>query len=119
MDNVPTRNANPGDLRDPATGAFRQFSSPVEGQAALYNDLTMKMTGKSKTGLTPTSSLLDFAKTYAPASDDNDPIKYAADIANQMKISPDTQIGTLVPRIDDFAKAISKNEGFNEESVQA
>lgn len=110
MDTPAVRNQNPGNLRDPATGNFQTFSDPVEGKAALYNDLTAKMTGQSKTGLNGSSSLLDFAKTYAPASDKNDPIQYAADLANKLKVSPDTQIGTLIPRIDDFASAISSNE---------
>ena len=103
------RNQNPGNLRD-SSGGFQKFSDPTEGKAALYNDLTAKMTGKSKTGLTGDSSLLEFAKTYAPASDKNDPVQYAADIANKMGISPDTKIGTLSSRIDDFASAVSSNE---------
>jgi len=103
------RNQNPGNLRD-SSGGFQKFSDPVEGKAALYNDLTAKMTGTSKTGLNGESSLLDFAKTYAPASDKNDPIQYAANLANKMGISPDTKIGTLTSRIDDFASAVSSNE---------
>lgn len=112
MPNVPTTLQNPGDLKDPSTGQLRNFSDPVEGKAALYNDLTSKMTGTSSTGIGPNSSLLDFSKTYAPASDKNDPIQYAANLANQLKVSPDTPIGTLLPRIDDFANAVSHNEGY-------
>ncbi len=109
MTTLAVRNNNMGNLKD-GSGNFQSFSDPVEGKAALYNDLTAKMTGTSKTGLNGDSSLLDFAKTYAPASDKNDPIQYAADIANKMGISPDTKIGTLTPRIDDFASAVASNE---------
>ncbi len=116
QDNIPTRNNNPGDLKNPQTGEFQQFSNPLDGKAALYNDLTAKMTGTSTTGIGPSSSLVDFAKVYAPASDKNDPIQYAANLANQLNISPDTQIGTLKSRIDDFANAISKNEGYQSQT---
>lgn len=104
------RNQNPGNLKDPSTGTFRSFSDPVEGKAALYNDLTAKMTGTSTTGINGESSLIDFAKVYAPAGDKNDPVQYAANIANKMGISPDDKIGTLLPRIDDFASAVMSNE---------
>lgn len=110
MSTPAVQNQNPGNLKDPSTGNFQSFSDPVEGKAALYNDLTAKMTGQSKTGLNGDSSLLDFAKTYAPASDNNDPVQYAANIANKMGISPDTKIGTLSSRIDDFASAVASNE---------
>ncbi len=106
------RNNNPGNLKDPSTGTFRQFNSPEEGRAALYNDLTAKMTGKSTTGIGPDSSLVDFANIYAPSSDKNNPIQYAANLANHLKVSPDTKIGSLQSRIDEFADAVSKNEGY-------
>lgn len=112
MSNLPTRNQNPGDLRDPSTGGFRSFSSPQEGHVALLNDLTAKMTGTSTTGIGPSSTLADFAKVYAPSSDNNDSAKYAADLANKMGVSPDTRIGSLTGRIGDFANAISGNEGY-------
>ena len=52
------------------------------------------------------------------ASDNNDPIQYAANLANKLKISPDTQIGTLKGRIDDFANAVSNNEGYQDSATQ-
>lgn len=118
MANIPTRNNNPGDLKDPQTGNIRQFNNPLEGKAALYNDLTAKMTGTSSTGLNGESSLVDFSKIYAPASDNNNPLQYAANIANQLGVSPDTKIGTLIPRIDEFASAIGKNEGYQGDSIK-
>ena len=113
-------NNSPGNLRDPNTGNFQTFTNPLDGKAALYNDLTAKMTGNSSHNipdgpnagkkLDSNSSVLDFARVYAPTADHNDPVGYAAKIANKMGISPDTPIGTLLPRIEDFASAISSNE---------
>lgn len=110
MTNIPTVQNNPGDLK--SNGQIATYSSPEEGEAALYNDLTAKMTGKSVTGLNGNSSLVDFAKTYAPDSDGNNSLQYAANLANKLHVSPDTKIGTLLPRIDDFASAIAGNEGY-------
>lgn len=110
MPNIPTAQNNPGDIKQ--GGQIATFSSPQEGKAALYNDLTAKMNGTSSTGVGPSSTLVDFAKVYAPAADKNNPLDYAAKLANQLQVSPDTQIGTLHSRIDDFANAISNNEGY-------
>lgn len=110
MANIPTAQNNPGDIKQ--NGQISTFASPEEGKAALYNDLTAKMTGTSTTGIGPSSSLVDFAKVYAPDSDGNNSLQYAANLANKLNVSPDTQIGTLKGRIDDFASAISSNEGY-------
>lgn len=110
MANLPTTLNNPGDLK--GAGKLLAFNDPLEGKAALYNDLTAKMTGKSKY-VTPSSSLVDFSKAYAPESDGNDPLQYAANLANKLGVSPDTKIGTLTGRIDEFANAISQNEGYD------
>lgn len=114
MLNIPTRQNNPGDLK--TGGKIATYNSPIEGKAALYNDLTAKMTGTSSTGLNGNSSLVEFAKTYAPASDNNDPLQYAANLANKLGVSPDTKIGSLTSRIDDFANAVSGNEGYQNSS---
>lgn len=113
MANIPTANNNPGDIRA-ADGSFNiGAKTPLEGQAKLYNDLTAKMTGKSTTGLNGDSTLYEFVQKYAPRGDgSNNPEAYTADLANKLKISPDTKIGTLMPRIDDFAHAISQHEGY-------
>lgn len=110
MANLPTRNNNPGDLRDPSTGTFLTFASPEQGTDALRNDLYGKMTGNTKTGLGPDSSLLQFSSVYAPASDGNNPTQYAQNLASQMGVSTDTPIGQL--NLDDFTSAVAKNEGF-------
>ena len=88
--NPAQRNNNPGNIRDTNTGELRSFKSPQEGWRALREDLTAKLTGKTKTGLTPNSTLYDFAKVYAPERDRNDPKSYAEFVANGLKIKPDT-----------------------------
>ena len=104
------RNNNPGNLRDMSTGQFRQFATPQEGYAALLNDLETKKTGQSRTGLNPDQTLADFAKVYAPASDNNDPAQYTANLANHMGVSPDVQIKDLDTGA--WAEAIAKAEGY-------
>lgn len=80
--NTPSyRNCNPGNLRDRATGKFRVFPDFITGYSALLADLKDKCTGKSASGLQPTSSLLDLFKVYAPSSDHNQPATYASFVA--------------------------------------
>ncbi len=114
--NIPTRTNNPGDLKDPSTGSFKQFSDPKEGYAALLNDLHSKQMGTTTTGLGPSSTLADFAKTYAPESDNNNSAKYAADLANQMGVRPDSQLKEL--DLGKWADAVAKNEGYQSSNTQ-
>lgn len=113
MSTLAVRNNNPGNLRDPKTGSFRQFNTPQEGYEALKNDLHIKMSGQSRTGVTPQSSIEHFASVYAPASDNNDPVGYARNLSSQLGVPSTTPIANLSGRIDDFAKAIAKNEDAN------
>lgn len=103
------KNNNPGNIRDTTTGKFKVFNSPQEGYAALLNDLETKKTGKSTTGLKAEHTLADFAKTYAPPSE-NDSAQYTANLANHMGVSPDTQIKDLDTGA--WAEAIAKAEGY-------
>jgi hypothetical protein len=112
MANIPTRLNNPGDIKDMTTGKFKQFNTPEEGYSALVNDLNIKMSGKSKTGVTPDSDLSHFSSIYAPASDKNDPVSYANNLAKQLNVPVTTKIKDLQPRIHDFARAIATNEGY-------
>lgn len=102
------RNANPGNIKDPATGTFRKFSNPGEGGAALLNDLRAKQTGTTTTGLGPSSTLVDFAEKWAPASDGNNPGQYAANLANYMGVSPAAQLKDL--NLGKWAEAITLAE---------
>jgi len=110
--NIPTSHQNPGDLKDPSTGQIKQFSDSKEGYGALLNDLQGKISGKTSTGLGPNSSLIDFSKVYAPASDNNNPGQYAANLANKMGVAPNATLGSLQPQLGKFAEAVASNEGF-------
>lgn len=112
MENLPTRNQNPGDLKDPSTGTFRKFNSAQEGFDALKNDLQLKISGKSTTGVTPDSDLLHFSSIYAPSSDKNDPVQYAQNLSQKLGVPVNTPIKDLSSRLDDFASAIADNEGY-------
>lgn len=105
---IPTRQNNPGDLK--VGGSIATYKDPQEGYAALLNDLYAKQTGKTSTGLKPTSTLSDFSTKYAPASDGNDPAQYTANLANQMGVAPDTQLKDL--DLGKWADAVAKNEGY-------
>lgn len=109
-DTVSIRNNNPGNLKG-TDGQFQTFATPQEGQQALIADLTAKMTGATSTGLTANSTLQDFANVWAPKSDSNDPTKYAQNLASQLGVPVNTPIGSLMPRINELAAAIAKNEG--------
>ncbi|MDE2102439.1 MAG: hypothetical protein KGL39_34655 [Patescibacteria group bacterium] len=116
-DNMPplaNRNNNPGDLRfigqdqgSPGQGGFAEFPTPEDGTAALLNDI------QSKINRNPKETIDEFAHTYAPPDDGNDSMQYAADLANQLGVSPKTDIGSLQPKIGEFASAIAKNEGYH------
>lgn len=112
MQNIPTQNNNPGNIKDPATGQFKVFSSPEEGFSALTDDLQHKISGATSTGLTGDSTLSDFSNVWAPASDKNDPKQYAQNLASQLGVDTNTPIKALGSRIGDFASAIAKNEGY-------
>jgi hypothetical protein len=115
MPNIPTANNNPGDLHDPSTGAFQNFSNPGQGFAALLNDLQNKIKGNTKTGLNGNSTLMDFAAKWAPDSDGNNSGNYAANLANSLGVRPDAKLSDLQSRLPDFANAVAKHEGWQGE----
>lgn len=100
---------NVGNIRDVKTGKFKQFASAAEGEQALMNQLNIYQTGKSKTGIKPTSTLYQAMAIYAPASDNNNPKQYAEFIAKKMGVSPNTPINQLDPK--GWAAAIKIMEG--------
>lgn len=85
------RHKNPGNLRasnfairiDDGYAVFREFS---DGWMALCGDLTAKCKGArfTRTGLGPESTLGELIKIWAPAADSNDPVNYAAFVAQFM-----------------------------------
>jgi hypothetical protein len=80
------RNNNPGNLRHSRfavdrVGGFARFELYEQGFAALLWDIAAKCTGRTGSGLEPTSTILEFFGVYAPAEDDNHPIAYATFVA--------------------------------------
>lgn len=83
------RNRNPGNLRltnyqRKAYGAvagdkgFAKFPSYEAGFQALMDDIRAKiMGGSAHINYQKNPTLLDYVKVYAPASDGNDPVRYA------------------------------------------
>lgn len=110
MTNLPTRNNNPGDLKDPSTGQFNVFNSPQEGFAALKADLQAKISGNTRTGLGPNSNLQQLASVWAPDSDGNNSTQYAQHLASKLGVAPTASLASL--NVDDLATAISGNEGY-------
>lgn len=110
MTNLPTRNQNPGDLKDPSTGTFRKFNSPQEGFTALKNDLSAKASGNTRTGLGPNSSLKELAYVWAPPSDNNNSEQYAHTLAQKLGTTTDAPLASL--NIDHLASAIADAEGY-------
>ena len=109
MATLADRNNNPGNIRD-SSGNFLKFNSPQEGYAALMNDLQLKKTGGSSHKLSPTSTLADFAKVYAPPNENNS-AQYTANLANHMGVRPDTPIKDL--DVGKWAESIAKAEGYS------
>lgn len=87
---VSYRNRNPGNLREAANSAgmdergYCKFDDLTAGYKALKNDLMDKITGRTRTGLGPYSTILDLIRVWAPASDNNNPERYAAFVADYM-----------------------------------
>lgn len=109
------KNNNPGNLRYAGqsgavdNGGFAKFSDPDSGYLALMNDVRAKVTGATSTKLTPTSTLNDFVKVYAPPNE-NDTDQYVLNLANTLKKAPDTQLKEFQGRENELADAIAKNE---------
>lgn len=110
-------NNNPGNLRyagqpgaTQGKGGFAAFPTLEAGLQALRNDILGKMTGNTRTGLNGNSTLLDFANVYAPKADGNDPAGYAKFLADQLGVSVNTKLGTLVPRVDEVVSAVALKE---------
>lgn len=85
-------NNNPGNLR--GASGWQKFSTPEEGFQALVDDITAKQTGRTTTGLGPTSTLAEFFSKYAPPSE-NDTQRYVDVVAKRLGVTADTQIGKL------------------------
>lgn len=106
------RNNNPGNIK--YSGVFKTmaigedrgaipvgspgfciFKDYTSGRAALETLFKNACSGKSDL-YKPQMSLIDFYRTYAPASDNNLPDRYAGFVAAKIGISTDTQIKNLI-----------------------
>ena len=106
------RNKNPGNLRwSPfqagQRGGFSYFKTYEDGWKALLYDIKCKWTGKTRTGLGPNSTILDFFKVYAPSRDSNNPLRYAQFVAKGLGVSIYTRLGELLER---YKKEVRKEK---------
>lgn len=109
---VAERNHNPLNLK--MGDEFRNFGDDTSGFQAGLADVRAKLEGRSQHGLTGQSTLREFFQVWAPKEDGNDPDSYAARIADWMRISPDTKIGTLKNRSEELARYIARQEGYGD-----
>ena len=106
------RNNNPGNIRPVSGKGFRFFESALEGWEAMKNQLMRYFTGK------PTGRALqtiqDIVSTWAPAGDNNDPKKYAQDVAKWMGVSPNAILNLTDPRtMGALMQSMARKEGYS------
>jgi RHS repeat-associated protein len=91
------RDNNPGDLKSGydsigrdgrGKSAFAIYESADDGWSAL---------GQTLTGKYGDSTIADTMKAFAPASDNNNPVKYAATLAASVGVPVSTKISALTP----------------------
>lgn len=106
------RNNNPGNIRG-NDGNFQVFPDKESGLAAMKNDLTIKVTGKSKAmagkfgeGYQPT--VTNVISTWAPDSE-NDTKAYIATVSKETGFAPDKVLTEA--DIDKLMTAMIKVEG--------
>jgi hypothetical protein len=118
---VSVRQNNPGNIVDPATGKIKTFATPQEGDAALENDLKLKLSGQSpivkerfgpQVGNFMSPALL--AETWAPSTAaGNTPEStqnYGRSIATALGIEPTAQIPNTPEALAKAKAAIAKFE---------
>lgn len=106
------RNNNPGNLRKQGDlgrdkKGFAIYSSPQKGWDELVNMISWIQQGNSRY-YHPDMNLFEFFSTYAPKSDNNDPISYAKRVAGKLGIAPEEHIKNIEP--DKFAVYIAQHE---------
>ncbi|HHL1658841.1 TPA: hypothetical protein ACQ3AG_005066 [Klebsiella pneumoniae] len=106
------RNNNPGNIRPVGGGGFRAFGSALEGWDAMKNQLMRYFTGKT-TGRR-LQSIMDIVGTWAPAADNNDPAKYARDVAGWMGVSPTAALNLSDPNtMAMLMQSMARKEGYS------
>lgn len=115
MANLGIQNNNPGNLRDPKTGAFRVFKTPQEGYDALVQDLIAKQTGNSA-HIAPGASVAQLGDVWAPPSDKNVPGDWARNVAAALGVSTAYAFDKVEPH--KLARAVQKAEGTDHMNIQ-
>lgn len=106
------RNNNPGNIRPVGGGGFRAFGSALEGWEAMKNQLMRYFTGKT-TGRR-LQTIMDIVSTWAPAADNNDPAKYACDVAGWMGVSPTAALNLSDPNtMAMLMQSMARKEGYS------
>ncbi|HBL7420360.1 TPA: hypothetical protein ACNTT9_000465 [Escherichia coli] len=106
------RNNNPGNIRPVGGGSFRTFGSALEGWEAMKNQLMRYFTGKT-TGRR-LQTIMDIVSTWAPAADNNDPAKYARDVAGWMGVSPTAALNLSDPNtMAMLMQSMARKEGYS------
>lgn len=106
------RNNNPGNIRPVGGGGFRAFGSAQEGWEAMKNQLMRYFTGKT-TGRR-LQTIMDIVSTWAPAADNNDPAKYARDVAGWMGVSPTAALNLSDPNtMAMLMQSMARKEGYS------
>lgn len=110
---------NPGNLRPASGNGFRAFDTARQGWDAMKIQLLRYFNGKT-TGR-KLQTIGDIVKTWAPAADNNDPVKYARDVASWMHTSPDAALNLSNPvTMGALMQAMARREGYsNWKSPQA
>ena len=109
---LPDLNNNPGNLRPGSGQGFRVFASAIQGWEAMKNQLMRYFTGKT-TGQ-HLQTVWDIVKTWAPAGDHNDPVKYAKDVAGWMHVSPDAVLNLSNPNtMALLMQSMARKEGYS------
>ncbi|PSY61259.1 hypothetical protein [Escherichia sp. 20412-1] len=107
------RNNNPGNIRPGSGKGFRSFSDALEGWTAMKNQLMRYFTGKT-TGRA-LQTVQDIVSTWAPAGDNNDPKKYAQDVAKWMGVSPNAILNLTDPRtMGALMQSMARKEGYSD-----
>ncbi|ELW2622034.1 lytic transglycosylase catalytic [Escherichia coli O26] len=106
------RNNNPGNIRPVSGKGFRFFESALEGWEAMKNQLMRYFTGKT-TGRA-LQTIQDIVRTWAPAGDNNDPKKYAQDVAKWMGVSPNAILNLTDPQtMGALMQSMARKEGYS------
>ncbi|HDG7741790.1 TPA: hypothetical protein PCJ00_002177 [Klebsiella quasipneumoniae] len=106
------RNNNPGNIRPVGGGGYRTFENALRGWTAMKNQLMRYFTGKT-TGRR-LQTIMDIVSTWAPAADNNDPAKYARDVAGWMGVSPTAALNLSDPNtMAMLMQSMARKEGYS------